>query len=113
MGNQLTVADLALVQAAVDEANGALARALAVIENTAERLERELGCPAWCQGEDFGDCPGCAAAYSYRGGDCPRDVVKPGGLLPIWPGDLSGKDNGFAVEPKGRVFGAGERRAQD
>ena len=31
MGNELTMADMALVQAAVDEANASLGRALAVI----------------------------------------------------------------------------------
>ena len=121
MGNELTCADLALVQAAIDEANAAMGRALAVIENTAAQLEREItpcagcggvddGCGTWpptrhdgscgcpragdtpaacggCQGEDFGDCAGCAQA--------------PAGAR--W---IDG-------EPAGRVIGAGGRRAQD
>lgn len=53
----LTVADLARAQAAVDEANASLSRALAVTENAAAALERR-GCGA-CAGEDFGDCPSC------------------------------------------------------
>lgn len=52
---ELTAADLALVQAAIDEANASMGRALAVIENAAAVLERNGRCGG-CQGEDSGDC---------------------------------------------------------
>ncbi len=67
MGN-LTLAELALVQAAVDDANASLSRALAVIENAQAALER-CGCGA-CPGEDFGDCPACVEPEGrvYGGG---------------------------------------------
>lgn len=58
MGN-LTAAHLALVQAAIDEANASMGRALAVIENAYAVLERNGRCNG-CQGEDFGDCAGCS-----------------------------------------------------
>lgn len=106
MGNELTMADMALVQAAVDEANASLGRALAVIENAAARLgaSPRRGCgPAdddvacgeccraagaepcgECQGEDFGDCASCAQA--------PAEAW--------WVGDEP-------CEPSGRVYGGG------
>lgn len=93
MGNQLTMADLALVQEAVDEANASLGRALAVIENAAARLEQGPGCPGNCRGEDFGDCPGCAVPAAVSAGNY------------VW--------NDPVREPAGRVIGAGESRAQD
>lgn len=83
MGGEMTMADLALVQAAVDEANGALARADAVIENAASALGGAGRCPAGCQGGDFGDCPGC------------RDV-------PVSAGNYE-----WNAEPEGRVYGGG------
>lgn len=105
MGNELTMADMALVQAAVDEANASLGRALAVIENAAARLGASpcRGCdPAGddgacagcrrvagaepcgeCQGEDFGDCASC------------RDV-------PVSAGNYE-----WNAEPEGRVYGGG------
>lgn len=58
MGN-LTLAELALVRAAVHEANASLSRAVAVIENAqAAPASARRGCGA-CAGEDFGDCPSC------------------------------------------------------
>ena len=77
MGNELTMADMALVQAAVDEANASLGRALAVIENAAAEPCGE------CQGEDFGDCASC------------RDV-------PVSAGNYERN-----AEPEGRVYGGG------
>ena len=64
----LTVAELALVQAAVDDANASLSRALAVIENAQAALERR-GCGT-CPGEDFGDCTACVEPEGrvYGGG---------------------------------------------
>lgn len=87
MGNGLTKADLALVQAAIDEANASMGRALAVIENAAAQAERGLASCGGCPGEDFGDCAGCgqAAAEAW------------------W---IDG-------EPAGRVIGAGGRRDED
>lgn len=106
MGNELTMADMALVQAAVDEANASLGRALAVIENAAARLGASpcRGCDPTgddgacagcrrvagaepcdeCQGEDFGDCASCAQA--------PAEAW--------WVGDEP-------CEPCGRVYGGG------
>lgn len=55
---ELTAADLALVQAAIDEANASMGRALAVIENAAAVLGRSGRCGE-CRGDDFGDCAGC------------------------------------------------------
>ena len=105
MGNELTRADMALVQAAVDEANASLGRALAVIENAAARLGASpcRGCDPTgddgacagcrraagaepcgeCQGEDFGDCASC------------RDV-------PVSAGNYE-----WNAEPEGRVYGGG------
>lgn len=105
MGNELTMADMALVQAAVDEANASLGRALAVIENAAARLSASpcrscdpagddgacAGCRrvagaepcGECQGEDFGDCASC------------RDV-------PVSAGNYE-----WNAEPEGRVYGGG------
>lgn len=105
MGNELTMADMALVQAAVDEANASLGRALAVIENAAARLGASpcRGCDPTgddgacagcrraagaepcgeCQGEDFGDCASC------------RDV-------PVSAGNYE-----WNAEPEGRVYGGG------
>lgn len=105
MGNELTMADMALVQAAVDEANASLGRALAVIENAAARLGASpcrscdpagddgacAGCRriaaaepcGECQGEDFGDCASC------------RDV-------PVSAGNYE-----CNAEPEGRVYGGG------
>lgn len=105
MGNELTMADMALVQAAVDEANASLGRALAVIENAAARLgaSPSRGCDPTgddgacagcrrivaaepcgeCQGEDFGDCASC------------RDV-------PVSAGNYERN-----AEPEGRVYGGG------
>lgn len=94
MGNELTIADMALVQAAIDEANASMGRALAVIENTAARLGAspcggcdpagdEVACGE-CQGEDFGDCASCAQA--------PAEAW--------WVGDEP-------CEPSGRVYGGG------
>lgn len=58
MGN-LTLAELALVRAAVHEANASLSRAVAVIENAqAAPASARRGCGA-CAVEDFGDCPSC------------------------------------------------------
>ena len=105
MGNELTMADMALVQAAVDEANASMGRALAVIENAAARLgaspcrgcdptDDEGACDGCrriaaeacgeCQGEDFGDCASCAQA--------PAEAW--------WVGDEP-------CEPWGRVYGGG------
>lgn len=105
MGNELTMADMALVQAAVDEANASMGRALAVIENAAARLgaSPSRGCDPTgddgacagcrrvagaepcgeCQGEDFGDCASC------------RDV-------PVSAGNYE-----WNAEPEGRVYGGG------
>lgn len=105
MGNELTMADMALIQAAIDEANASMGRALAVIENAAARLGASpcRGCdPAdddgacagcrravaaepcgECQGEDFGDCASC------------RDV-------PVSAGNYE-----WNAEPEGRVYGGG------
>lgn len=105
MGNELTMADMALVQAAVDEANASLGRALAMIENAAARLGASpcRGCDPTdddgacagcrravaaepcgeCQGEDFGDCASC------------RDV-------PVSAGNYE-----WNAEPEGRVYGGG------
>lgn len=105
MGNELTMADMALVQAAVDEANASLGRALAVIENAAARLgasprrgcgpaDDDVACGGCCraagaepcdecQGEDFGDCASC------------RDV-------PVSAGNYE-----WNAEPEGRVYGGG------
>lgn len=105
MGNELTMADMALVQAAVDEANESLGRALAVIENAAARLgasprrgcgpaDDDVACGGCCraagaepcgecQGEDFGDCASC------------RDV-------PVSAGNYE-----WNAEPEGRVYGGG------
>lgn len=105
MGNELTMADMALIQAAVDEANASMGRALAVIENAAARLgaSPSRGCDPTgddgacagcrrvagaepcgeCQGEDFGDCASC------------RDV-------PVSAGNYE-----WNVEPDGRVYGGG------
>lgn len=105
MGNELTMADMALVQAAVDEANASMGRALAVIENAAARLSASpcrscdpagddgacAGCRriaaaepcGECQGEDFGDCASC------------RDV-------PVSAGNYD-----WNAEPEGRVYGGG------
>ena len=70
MGNELTMADMALVQAAVDEANASLGRALAVIENAAARLGASpcRGCDP--TGDD-GACAGCRrAAGAEPCGEC-------------------------------------------
>lgn len=105
MGNELTMADMALVQAAVDEANASMGRALAVIENAAARLgasprrgcgpaDDDVACGGCCraagaepcdecQGEDFGDCASC------------RDV-------PVSAGNYE-----WNAEPEGRVYGGG------
>ena len=105
MGNELTMADMALVQAAIDEANASMGRALAVIENAAARLgaSPRRGCDPTgddgacagcrrvagaepcgeCQGEDFGDCASC------------RDV-------PVSAGNYE-----WNAEPEGRVYGGG------
>lgn len=105
MGNELTMADMVLVQAAVDEANASMGRALAVIENAAARLgaSPSRGCDPTgddgacagcrrvagaepcgeCQGEDFGDCASC------------RDV-------PVSAGNYE-----WNAEPEGRVYGGG------
>lgn len=105
MGNELTMADMALVQAAIDEANASMGRALAVIENAAARLgaSPSRGCDPTgddgacagcrrvagaepcgeCQGEDFGDCASC------------RDV-------PVSAGNYE-----WNAEPEGRVYGGG------
>lgn len=103
MGNELTMADMALIQAAIDEANASMGRALAVIENAAARLgaspcrgcdptDDEGACDGCCrvtgaepcgecQGEDFGDCASC------------RDV-------PVSAGNYE-----WNAEPDGRVYG--------
>lgn len=105
MGNELTMADMVLVQAAIDEANASMGRALAVIENAAARLgaSPSRGCDPTgddgacagcrrvagaepcgeCQGEDFGDCASC------------RDV-------PVSAGNYE-----WNAEPEGRVYGGG------
>lgn len=105
MGNELTMADMALIQAAIDEANASMGRALAVIENAAARLvaspcrgcdptDEEVACHGCCrvagaepcgecQGEDFGDCASC------------RDV-------PVSAGNYE-----WNAEPEGRVYGGG------
>lgn len=104
MGNELTMADMALVQAAINEANASMGRALAVIENAAARLGASpcRGCDPTdgdgacdgcrriaaepcgeCQGEDFGDCASC------------RDV-------PVSAGNYE-----WTAEPEGRVYGGG------
>lgn len=105
MGNELTMEDMALVQAAIDEANASMGRALAVIENAAARLGASpcRGCDptdgdgacdgcrrvaaaepcGGCQGEDFGDCASC------------RDV-------PVSAGNYE-----WNAEPEGRVYGGG------
>lgn len=90
----MTMAEVALVQAAIDEANAAMGRALAVIENAAARLgaspcrgcdptDEEGACDG-CRGEDFGDCAACAQApaEAWLVGDEP-------------------------CEPTGRVYGGG------
>ena len=106
MGNELTMADMALIQAAIDEANASMGRALAVIENAAARLgaspcrgcdpaDEEVACHGCCrvagaepcgecQGEDFGDCASCAQASPCA----------------WWVGDEP-------YEPSGRVYGGG------
>ena len=66
MGN-LTAAHLALVQAAIDEANASMGRAMAVIENAYAVLERSGRCGE-CQGEDFGNCCSEPDGRVYRGG---------------------------------------------
>lgn len=105
MGNELTMADMALIQAAIDEANASMGRALAVIENAAARLgasprrgcgpaDDDVACGGCCraagaepcdecQGEDFGDCASC------------RDV-------PVSAGNYE-----WNAEPEGRVYGGG------
>ncbi len=82
MGNGLTKADLALVQAAIDEANASMGRALAVIENAAALVERESAPCGGCQGEDFGDCAGCgqAAEAWWIDGEPEGRVIGSGGL---------------------------------
>lgn len=64
---ELTAADLALVQAAIDEANASMGRALAVIENAAAVLGRSGRCGE-CQGEAFGDCCSDPDGRVYGGG---------------------------------------------
>lgn len=58
MRHDITTADLIMVKAAIDTAKGALTRALALLENGA--LVREPACCGCCDGQDFGDCPGCS-----------------------------------------------------
>lgn len=66
---KLTMADLAFVQAAIDEASASMVRALAAIENAASAMERR-GCCGACQGADFGDCACCEGPSGrvYGGG---------------------------------------------
>ncbi len=95
MGNGLTKADLALVQAAIDEANASMGRALAVIENAAAQVERKIMPCAGCGGVDDG-CGTCPLAMAEGSCGCPRagDCVACG-------------------EPSGRVIGSGGFHAQD
>lgn len=108
MGNELTMAEAALVQAAIDEANAAMGRALAVIENAAARLGASP-CRGCDPADEEGACDGCRHAAAEPCGGCRGEDFGGCAACAQSPAEAWWIDG----EPAGRVIGAGGRRAQD